>query len=46
MERFVRLPFTGHPPEVIVDAVDRLAQAWDVAQNARTLRPSRSPLVA
>jgi DNA-binding transcriptional MocR family regulator len=46
MERFLRLPFTGHAPEVVVDAVDRLAQAWAVAQDARAVRPSRSPLVA
>lgn len=46
MERFLRLPFTGHAPEVVVDAVERLAQAWDVAQEARAVRPSRSPLVA
>ena len=46
MERFLRLPFTGHPTEVIHDAVDRLALAWQDAQSARPTRQRRSPLVA
>jgi DNA-binding transcriptional MocR family regulator len=46
MERFLRLPFTGHAPAVVTDAVDRLALAWDDALAARPARPGRSPLVA
>jgi DNA-binding transcriptional MocR family regulator len=46
LERFLRLPFTGHAPEVIADAVERLALAWDDAQAARPSRLGRSPLVA
>ena len=46
MERFVRLPFTGHPPEVVDEAVERLALAWDDAQSARLSRHGGSPLVA
>jgi len=46
MERFVRLPFTGHSPEVVDEAVERLALAWDDAQSSRPTRQGRSPLVA
>jgi DNA-binding transcriptional MocR family regulator len=46
MERYLRLPFTGHPPEVIRDAVERLALAWDDARSTRPSRHGRSPLVA
>jgi DNA-binding transcriptional MocR family regulator len=46
LERFVRIPFTQRP-EVLEEAVDRLAGAWDQAQRDRggaTRR--RPPLVA
>ncbi|MEO6411477.1 MAG: PLP-dependent aminotransferase family protein [Pedococcus sp.] len=46
MERFLRLPFTGHAPEVVDEAVERLALAWADAQSARPSRHGRSPLVA
>lgn len=46
MERFLRLPFTGHGGEVLVDAVERLALAWDDATVGRTGQRRRSPLVA
>ncbi|SDP16621.1 DNA-binding transcriptional regulator, MocR family, contains an aminotransferase domain [Pedococcus dokdonensis] len=46
MERYLRLPFTGHPPEVVEDAVERLALAWGDAQSARPTRHGGSPLVA
>ena len=35
LERWLRLPFT-HPPEVLVDAVDRLARAWESAAADRS----------
>jgi DNA-binding transcriptional MocR family regulator len=40
LERFVRLPYT-HAPDVLVEAVDRLARAWSAA--ARHPGPARSP---
>jgi DNA-binding transcriptional MocR family regulator len=46
LERYLRLPFTGHAPAVVADAVDRLALAWDDASAARPARTGRSPLVA
>jgi DNA-binding transcriptional MocR family regulator len=46
LERFLRLPFTAHAPEVIRDAVDRLALAWDDALSRRPAQQGRSPLVA
>ncbi|NYG07997.1 DNA-binding transcriptional MocR family regulator [Phycicoccus badiiscoriae] len=46
MERYLRLPFTGHSPEVIDQAVERLALAWADAQSARPTRQGRTPLVA
>jgi DNA-binding transcriptional MocR family regulator len=49
LERWLRLPFT-HPPEVLVDAVDRLARAWESATAGRAARRRsvrrRTPLVA
>ena len=50
LERWLRLPFT-HPPEVLVDAVDRLARAWESAAADRSARRRsvtrrRTPLVA
>jgi DNA-binding transcriptional MocR family regulator len=50
LERWLRLPFT-HPPEVLVDAVDRLARAWesaaaDRAARRRAVQRRRTPLVA
>jgi DNA-binding transcriptional MocR family regulator len=46
LERFLRLPFTGHSPDVLRDAVDRLALAWDDARSSRPGRRSTAPLVA
>ena len=46
LERFVRLPFTGHRPDVVAEAVDRIALAWQDAVSARPSRQGRSPLVA
>lgn len=46
LERFLRLPFTGHSAEVVTEAVDRLALAWDDAVSGRPARSGRSPLVA
>ena len=46
MERFLRLPFTGHAPEAVDVAVERLALAWADAQSARPRRQGRAPLVA
>jgi DNA-binding transcriptional MocR family regulator len=46
LERFLRLPFTGHAPDVVDEAVDRLALAWADAQSARPSRHVGSPLVA
>jgi bifunctional pyridoxal-dependent enzyme with beta-cystathionase and maltose regulon repressor activities len=50
LERWLRLPF-AHPAEVLVDAVDRLARAWegavaDRAARRRSGRRRRTPLVA
>jgi DNA-binding transcriptional MocR family regulator len=46
LERFLRLPFTGHSAEVVTQAVDRLALAWEDALSGRPARSARSPLVA
>jgi DNA-binding transcriptional MocR family regulator len=46
LERYLRLPFTAHPPEVIRDAVERLALAWDDALSGRPGERGRAPLVA
>ncbi|HSJ19996.1 MAG TPA: PLP-dependent aminotransferase family protein [Nocardioidaceae bacterium] len=46
LERFVRIPYTQRP-EVLVEAVDRLATAWEQAREHRgTTTGRRSPLVA
>jgi len=45
LERFVRLPYT-RLEEQLSEAVDRLAVAWQDAQQHRAARGSRSPLVA
>ena len=45
MERFLRVPYTASP-DVLEDAVNRLAVAWDVAQRRRTRKAGRSTLVA
>ena len=45
LERFIRLPYTL-APEVLRDAVDRIASAWEQAQRQRTVSPRRAPLVA
>lgn len=46
LERFLRLPFTGHAPEIVTEAVDRLSIAWEDALLRRPVRSGRSPLVA
>jgi len=46
MERFLRIPFTSHAPELLLEAVDRLALAWQDAVTARPSGRQRSPLVA
>ena len=46
LERFLRIPFTGHAADVVTDAVDRLALAWDDAVSGRAGRLRRAPLVA
>ena len=46
MERFLRIPFTGHPPEVVTDAVQRIALAWQDAVAGRPSGRRRPPLVA
>jgi DNA-binding transcriptional MocR family regulator len=45
LERFLRLPYTQQP-EVLTEAVRRLAQAWQDAQRHRGSARGRSPLVA
>lgn len=45
MERHLRLPFTA-APELLEEAVKRIAVAWEDAQRRRTRRATRSPLVA
>ena len=46
MERFLRLPFTSHAPELLVEAVDRLALAWQEAESIRPASRPGHPLVA
>ena len=46
MERFLRLPFTSHAPELLVEAVDRLALAWQDAESMRPASRPGHPLVA
>jgi DNA-binding transcriptional MocR family regulator len=46
MERFLRIPFTSHAADLLVEAVDRLALAWEEAVTARATARPRSPLVA
>ncbi|KQU66622.1 hypothetical protein ASD62_19095 [Phycicoccus sp. Root563] len=46
MERFLRIPFTGHTPEVVTDAVERIALAWEDAVASRPAGRRRPPLVA
>jgi DNA-binding transcriptional MocR family regulator len=46
MERFLRIPFTSHAPELLIEAVDRLALAWQDTMTARPSGRQRSPLVA
>ena len=45
LESFIRLPYT-RPAEELVDAVQRLATAWDDARRHRVTTGGRSPLVA
>ena len=45
LERFLRLPFTGHEPEVVIDAVERIALAWEDTTSSRAAT-RRGPLVA
>ena len=46
MERYLRIPFTSHRPELLREAVDRLALAWEDAVASRPAGRPRSPLVA
>ena len=46
MERYLRIPFTSHRPELLREAVDRLALAWEDAVASRPVGRPRSPLVA
>ncbi|MGA8979904.1 MAG: aminotransferase class I/II-fold pyridoxal phosphate-dependent enzyme, partial [Pedococcus sp.] len=46
MERFLRIPFTGHAPEVVTEAVDRIALAWRDVVTSRPSGRRRPPLVA
>jgi DNA-binding transcriptional MocR family regulator len=46
MERYLRIPFTSHRPELLREAVDRLALAWEDAVASRPVARPRSPLVA
>ncbi|GAA4732436.1 PLP-dependent aminotransferase family protein [Pedococcus ginsenosidimutans] len=46
MERFLRIPITGHAPEVVAEAVDRIALAWQDTVTSRPVGRRRSPLVA
>ena len=46
MERFVRLPFAGHDPEVLREAVRRLARAWVEAETGPVHRRGPAGLVA
>jgi DNA-binding transcriptional MocR family regulator len=45
LERFVRLPYT-HAPDVLEEAVRRLATAWERARTDRRVARRRPPLVA
>jgi DNA-binding transcriptional MocR family regulator len=45
LERYIRLPYTL-APDVLQDAVDRIAAAWEQAQRQRTAGARRAPLVA
>ncbi len=45
LERHLRLPYAQRP-EVLTDAVARIARAWERAQRQRTRRSSRRPVVA
>ncbi len=46
MERFVRLPYADHDPDVLRDAVRRLAAAWAETQSGPPVQWGRSTLVA
>jgi DNA-binding transcriptional MocR family regulator len=46
LERFLRLPFTDHSPDVLGEAVRRLALAWREAQAGRAGRHTASAMVA
>ena len=46
LERYLRIPFTSHRPELLAEAVERLALAWGDAVAARPVGRPRSPLVA
>jgi DNA-binding transcriptional MocR family regulator len=45
LERFVRIPYTQRP-ELLTEAVDRLASAWEHARRHRGTTRRHSPLVA
>ena len=46
MERFVRLPYADHDPDVLDEAVRRLALAWAEARGGQSGRRSGTRLVA
>jgi len=46
MERHLRIPFTSHRPELLREAVERLALAWEDAVASRPVGRPRSPMVA
>ncbi len=46
LERYLRIPFTGHAPEVVVEAVDRLGLAWEETLASRPAGRRTSPMVA
>jgi DNA-binding transcriptional MocR family regulator len=46
LERFLRLPFAGHPEDVVAEAVARLAAAWEDVTTQAPRRVGRPPLVA
>lgn len=45
LERYLRLPFTADP-DTLELAVERIADAWQVARTGRKARTRRTPLVA
>ncbi len=46
LERFLRVPFAAHPPELLREAVRRVAAAWEDLGSDRPAQHRSSPLVA